>query len=497
MGLLDGRTDWSSTLFAARPDATAHLLRIEAPDGTALSVAGTLGAERRFRRRAGRPLGTTHRRRSASPGRRASSSTSSDSPVRQRAGRDASRIVLDCDGGPSIGHRRRPGASARASSATPLRAAAAGRVGRPLFGHRRRAVACRCAGTFLGVAVRRDFAILLDGRDVRAGWKRCASRQPGAYVAIGDEYSARAGAAASAARRAERRVARRVLQRRRLRRGRAHRVLAARADVAWSSVVPFASAPVLGPPARDGAWVAGEVRQEIVRRLHGQDAGDDQSRALRRPSRRRGDALLTTRACAAGWDVPQRPRLEPGPRRRLHRHPPADGARAARRPHGLARGHRGRPPPRALRRALRHRGARRDARRGRRRDVPARTRTGAAGHRRGDAAARSTPTRLRRRRPPHVRARLRRRRERRHRRSRRDLCARLLADRYAPARAASTGPALRGGRHRSTVVTSCAAPSAACRIDRSYGACEPRSRRSLAAPARPPLTGSGSFVSIR
>ena len=121
----------------------------------------------------------------------------------------------------------------------------------------------------------------------------------GAFVAIGDEYSARLVPLRGGTP-AERRVARRVLQ------GVGYGVVG---RIAFSrrggrrvvEVVPFASAPVLGLPARDSAWVAGEVRQEIVRRLHGQDAAPT-GRGRYATLSRRGDALLR-RAVAAGWDV--------------------------------------------------------------------------------------------------------------------------------------------------------------------------------------------------
>ena len=106
------------------------------------------------------------------------------------------------------------------------------------------------------------------------------------------------------------------------------------------TVVPEATGGVLRDPQADVDWVADQVRQEIVRRLSGQDTATTRRVpvAPRFPRQHAPDPRAARRLVR-----PQRPGLEPAAGRRVHRHPPPDGARAARRPQPLAADPRARP----------------------------------------------------------------------------------------------------------------------------------------------------------
>jgi hypothetical protein len=292
-GMLDGRTDWSSTLFGLDP-TYSRLLRVEAPDGTALSIAGTLGPNGGFSASepsagndAAVPIGL------AGPTRlelAVEDPPDGNGPARRFA------YVLDCDGGPSSGIADVPALCARLVGGRyallpPVASdgLCSGLVGAPSMSLR---------GTFLGVAVSRGFGSCSTGTTAR--WMEALRIPPeGAFVAIGDDYSARLVPLRGGTP-AERRAARRVLA------GVGYGVIG---RIAFSrrggrrvvEVVPFASALVPGPPARDSAWIADVVRQEIERRLHGQDAAPT-GRGRYATLSRRGDALVR-RAVAAGWDV--------------------------------------------------------------------------------------------------------------------------------------------------------------------------------------------------
>ena len=294
-GLLDGRADWSTTLFGTEAWSYSRLLRIEAPDGSLLAGGGSVGEAGGFGR--SEPYGPP---RDVPPPADLHGSTHLDLTVEDPAyGNGPTRrfhFVLDCDGGASDGIADAPATCRRLVGdryalllPAPPDVVCTGVMGAPTMS---------LQGTFLGVPVARAFGSCHPLTVER--WMEVLRIPPAdAYVARGDASSA-AQVPIAGGTRAERRAARRTLEG--VGYGDVGRVTFTRQGGRRAiDVAPHVRAAQFGLPPGDAVWLAGQVRREIARRLHGQDVAVP-GRAGHAGVVERARELLR-RAVAAGWYV--------------------------------------------------------------------------------------------------------------------------------------------------------------------------------------------------
>ncbi len=295
-GLLDGRADWSTTLFGSEEWSYSRLLRIEAPDGSLLAGGGSVGERGGFGRN--EPYGPP---RDVPPPADLHGPTHLDLTVEDPAYGDGPtrrfRFVLDCDGGASDGIpdvpatcRRLVGDRYALLLPAPPDVVCTGVMGAPSMSLR---------GTFLGVPVARAFGSC-NSLTVQRWMDVLRIPASTAYVATtNDRYGASLVRIVGGTP-AERRAARTTLVG--VSYGIVERVTFARRNGRRIvTVVPKRPEAYEETRQADVDWVAGQVRRDIVRRLAGHDAAPS-GRGVARRIQSRANTLLS-RAIRAGWYV--------------------------------------------------------------------------------------------------------------------------------------------------------------------------------------------------